>query len=87
MTKQFKIGDRVVMQDGSVGHIEEIDDDGDGAGVRVLTPKNEPSCSISWTWMDNLKDGTGILPQPRSKEWWAEARAFHAGIRAALLDA
>ena len=82
----WKIGDRVVTPDGSVGHIELLDDDGQGCDVRILTPANEPSACLSWCFLDGLTDGAGVLPQPRSAEWWREARAFHREIEAAVRD-
>lgn len=80
------IGARVVAPCGDVGHIEEADPDG-LVRVRLLTPHNTPSCCSSWCDPAELKDGTNVLPQPRSKAWYAESRAFCGEVVAALQDA
>jgi hypothetical protein len=81
----WKIGQRVVTPSGSVGLIEEIDDD--GVTVRLLTPDDEPSCCSSWCFPGQLRDGARVRPMPRSKAWKAKAAAFNSGICAALLAA
>jgi hypothetical protein len=81
----WKLGDRVVTPGGDVGHIEEFDDD--IARVRLLTPKNEPSVCSSWCWLVDLKDGTNILPQPRSKEWFRQSAMFMLAVTGALKEA
>lgn len=67
----MKIGDRVVTSMGDVGIIEHIDKS--FASVRLLTPKNKPSCLLCDCLIENLIDGTNVLPQPRSKEWLLES--------------
>lgn len=79
----MKIGDRVVTPSG-VGIVEELD--GDMTGVRMLTPHNGPSVMKSWCWTDDLKDGTNVMPQPRSKKWHCEAAMFQQAIEGALRD-
>lgn len=81
----WEIGQRVITPSGSVGLIEEIDDD--GVRVRLLTPDNEPSCCSSWCFPAQLRNGTGVVPMPRSKAWKAKAATFASGIQAALLAA
>lgn len=73
---------RVVTPSGEVGHIEEVD--GDMVRVRILTPHNTPSCCSSWCFPAELRDGTNVFPQPRSAAWYAESRAFCAGVSEAL---
>lgn len=82
----FKLGDRVVTPDGSVGIIEEIDmpDLGGYASVRLRTPDDEPSIVSSCCPVDRLKDGTNILPQPRSREWKRNAAEFTAHVTRAM---
>lgn len=84
MTDLSAIGTRVVTPCGDVGHIEESVDDIGMVKVRVLTPKNTPSCVCSWCIPHELKDGTNVLPMPRSKAWYAESRAFCGEVAAAL---
>lgn len=80
-----KVGERVAMRDGTIGHIESIDDDGIFCDVRALTPNNEPSCCVSMCYTDSLTAVPDtVVPMPRSKEWWAESRAFCAAVEAAL---
>ena len=79
----FAMGSRVVTPDGSVGHVEEMDEDGLWR-VRLLTPHNTPSCCSTWIEPDRLKDGTNVRPQPRSKKWYAESAAFYGSVVAAL---
>jgi hypothetical protein len=74
------VGDRVVTPSG-VGHIVEIIED--TADVRMLTPNNEPSVMISACWLRDLKDGSNVLPQPRSKAWWRKANSFIGEMQAA----
>lgn len=81
----MKVGDRVVCPGGTVGYIEAIDQDG-WADVRALTPNNVPSCCIEICDVDNLRDGTNVMPQPRSKAWWNEANAFIGLVNAAAHD-
>lgn len=84
----FKIGDRVVTPGGEVGYLEAIYTDPADVDVRVQTPRDEPSCCITGGFtVDDLKDGTNVLPQPRSEAWWRESIEFCAHINAALEDA
>lgn len=77
MTALCTIGKRVVTPSGDVGVIEEIDaEEPIMARVRLRTPDDEPSVLSSWCFPDQLSDGDGILPMPRSKSWKAEAQAF-----------
>lgn len=80
----FKIGDRVVCPGGGVGLVEAIE--GEWADVRMRTPNDAPSCCIEICDMDNLRDGTNVLPQPRSKAWWREANALIGQVNAAACD-
>lgn len=81
------IGARVVTPGGDVGHIEEVDP-GDGlARVRCLTPHNTPSCVSSWCNPSDLKDGTNVLPQPRSKAWYLESALFCQRVVSTLKEA
>jgi hypothetical protein len=87
----MKIGDRVLYKpDGGIGHIEAIDlDDSEMpcVDVRWLTPNNEPSVLTSCVLMDQLVHvGENVVPQPRSKEWWDEAREFCAGVEGAVME-
>ena len=77
------IGDRVVTPSGDVGVIEEADDG--MVKVRLMTPDNEPSCLSSWCFPNELRDGTNVLPQPRSRAWKAQAALFCQAVTAALL--
>lgn len=78
----FALDARVVIG-GDVGTLEEISDDG-LVRVRVHTPHDTLSCCSTWCEPEALADGTNVLPQPRSKAWYAESRAFCAGVFAAL---
>lgn len=80
----MQVGDRVVCPCGTVGHIEAIEDG--CADVRALTPNNEPSCCITVCDMSLLKDGTNVMPQPRSKAWWREANEFIGLVNAAATE-
>lgn len=82
-----EVGARVVTPSGDVGHIEEGPDDTGMVRVRCLTPKNKPSCCSSWCNPHELKDGTNVVPMPRSKAWHAESRAFCLGVEGVLKDA
>lgn len=76
-----------VRKGGDLGHIEEVEIIGRFAwyGVRLLTPDNEPSVCVTWT--DRVEPvSDNVVPLPRSKEWWAESRAFCAAVEAALHD-
>lgn len=81
----MNIGDRVVhLIDGSVGHVEDIDQHG-FVDVRWLTPNNEPSACIGTTRLENLECCSNhVIPMPRSKEWWREAREFCALVQHAV---
>ena len=81
----FKVGDRVVCPGGGVGLIEVIDDDG-WADVRMRTPNDDPSCCIEICDVANLRDGSNVMPQPRSKAWWREANEFIGIVNAASED-
>ena len=82
------IGTRV-STDGEIGHVEEYDPDHpDFISVRALTPNNEPSCVVTTHWLKDVQPvGDNVIPMPRSAEWWAEARAFHAQVEAVLVEA
>ena len=81
--REWKVGDRVVTPSG-VGHIVEFIED--AVDVRMLTPNNEPSVMISACWTRDLKDGTNVMPQPRSKAWWREANEFIGQMQAVCHD-
>jgi hypothetical protein len=86
----WEIGQRVVTPSGDIGLIEEIERgqiDHNMVRVRLRTPDDEPSCLSSWCFPEQLRDGTRVVPMPRSKAWKAESDAFCSGIRAALLSA
>lgn len=78
----FDIGARVVI-DSDVGTLEELAGDG-LVRVRVHTPHDTLSCCSTWCDPADLRDGTNVVPQPRSQAWYAESRAFCAGVHAAL---
>ena len=85
---KFIIGDRVCHKDGSVGYIEDVDDDPEFpcAYVRWLTPNNEPSVCVSLCMQESLiAVGDNVIPQPRNKEWWDRSREFCAMMEYALL--
>lgn len=74
----MKVGDRVYHARG-VGIIEAVDNDErwPNADVRWLTPDNEPSCLSSLCAQADLQVvGDNVLPQPRSKAWKRESKAF-----------
>ena len=84
------VGNRVCHKDGSVGYIEEIDDDPrwPNATVRWQTPDNVPSCCSSLCDQASLTIvGDNVLPQPRSKAWKRKSREFCAFIEAVVKDA
>lgn len=79
------VGTRV-SANGEIGHVEEYDTDHPlFISVRCLTPNNEPSCLVGTYWLkDVVPVGENVIPMPRSKAWWAEAREFCAAIEAVL---
>jgi hypothetical protein len=80
----FKAGKRVIHEDGWVGIVEE---DGDEivTDIRWLTPKNEPSCSISLCRTEALTAvPDSVVNMPRSKEWWRKSREFCAAVVGAI---
>jgi hypothetical protein len=80
----FRVGDRVVVDNGDVGHVEALD--GDWADVRTLTPRNEPSCCVTVARQSQLSDGTNIRPMPRPESWWRESREFCRLVASAVGD-
>lgn len=83
----FQVGDRVVTAQGELGHIKAIDADLTYCDVRLVTPNDEPSCYVTMTTFHDLNDGANVLPQPRSKAWWQEAREFQRTVEWILRDA
>ena len=82
------IGDRVVHKNGSVGHVEKIEDyDGFiSVDVRWLTPKNVPSACVGMCCPNDLQIvSESVIPMPRSEEWWQEARDFCSFVESVLL--
>jgi hypothetical protein len=83
----FSIGDRVVTPIGNLGHIEQIDPDGIFCDVRLLTPRNEPSCCLAFCHVaDLVKAGDNVVPMPRPPEWYAEADSFIIAILTAIQE-
>ena len=86
----MKIGDRVAHKDGSIGHVESIDNDPPEfmtADVRWLTPNNEPSCCVSLCKQDHLTVVPNhVVPMKRNAEWWEKSREFCSGINAAIIS-
>lgn len=82
----MNIGDRVKNDEtGDIGHVEAMDDD--FCDVRLLTPKNEPSCCVTTGWRKNWRPvADDVIPFPRSESWHAEASAFHLAIARAIQD-
>ena len=87
----FKVGDRVIFR-GDIGHIESVEYLNDESlpcvDVRWVTPNNEPSVLTSTVFnIDELKKiPDNVLPMPKSKEWWAESKAFCEAIETILLN-
>lgn len=87
----FEPGQRVVNENGEVGHIE-LDDlcDNDPifrdcSYVRWLTPNNEPSCCCSTcNTGDLVAVPDSVVPMQRNAAWWAESRTFCAEIEATI---
>lgn len=85
----FKVGQRVAHTDGSIGIVENkyMDNDDLTTDVRWLTPNNELSCCVSLCWNKNLIPVLdSVIPMPRNKEWWEEAKQFHNAIEAIISD-
>ena len=83
----MKKGMRVIHKNGSVGHIEVVDNNPDYPiiDVRWLTPNNEPSACVSICRPQDLSPVSDkVVPMQRSDEWWTEARAFCSAIEDAL---
>jgi hypothetical protein len=83
----MRIRQRVYVANEGVGYVESIDADGEFCDVRWLTPNNEPSCVVSGLSISRcVPVGDNVLPQPRSKEWWREAREFCSMVESALRE-
>ena len=86
----MKKGMRVIHKNGSIGYVEEVDNDPEYPiiDVRWLTPNNEPSVCVSMCRPKDLKPvSDNVVPMQRSAEWWKDAREFYTGIENALHDA
>lgn len=88
---KFPVGTRVFVEGQGVGHIDALEVDrilGPIYDVRWLTPLNKPSCCISMCIPSHLirEVPESVVPQPRSKEWWAESREFCAAVEHMLLE-
>lgn len=80
----FNIGDRVINKGGEIGIIESRVEDG-FIDVRLLTPRNKPSCCVSMcTESALIKIPDYVIPMRRSRAWEEESRLFCAAIEDAL---
>lgn len=83
---KLNIGDRVITVNNEIGYIEDIDS-GNFCEVRLLTPKNIPSCVVTFCAMRNLKKvPESVVPMPASKEWYREAIIFCNVIKNAIYN-
>ena len=85
----MKKGMRVVHKNGSIGHVEAVDNNPDypTIDVRWLTPNNEPSACIGTCRLKDLKlVSDNVVPMQRSDEWWKEARKFCSAIENVLYN-
>jgi hypothetical protein len=86
---KFEVGQRVAHIREGVGIVENEfgDNDENTTDVRWLTPHNTPSCVVS---MCSTKDLVAVpdlvVPMPRSKEWYAEAKAFYNTVATAIKE-
>ena len=82
----LKIGQRVSMSCGSIGHVESFDD-AMTCNVRDLTPNNTPSCCVTACFVDSLVAvPESVVPIRRNEQWWREARDFINTVNNALQD-
>jgi hypothetical protein len=84
---KMKKGMRVIHKNGSIGYIEEIDNNPEYpiADVRWLTPNNTPSVCVGMCAQKDLTPvSDNVVPMQRNDEWWAEARAFCSAIENTL---